>query len=56
MYKSKVPLYYKIVYLIPNVMRVEKHFINMGRNMNAGTHQYRGDVDYIMTHVSIKLS
>ena len=41
MYYKKVPLYYKIVFLIP-IMRVEKHFINMVRNMNPQTHQYRG--------------
>ena len=55
MYNKKVPLYYKTVYLIPDEMRVEKHFINMVRNMNPQTHQYRGEVVYNLTQVSIKV-
>jgi len=56
MYNKKVPLYYRIVYFIPEEMRDEQLFINMGRNMNPQTHQYRGNVDFIMPYVSKKPS
>ena len=55
MYIKKVPLNYKMVtfFSIPKIP-AEEHFINMVRNMNPATHQYRGKVPFTMTVVSIE--
>ena len=54
MYYSKIPLAYRIVYLVPSKMPVEHHFINLIRNMVFQTHQYRGYVPFTLTQVSIE--
>ena len=53
MYITKVPLFYRATsfYILPKVP-AEELFVNMVRNMNTETHQYRGNVPYAMTVVS----
>ena len=53
MYYSKVPLAYRLVYLVPQIP-VELNFINMVRNMVSQTHQYLGNVPFTLTQVSIE--
>ena len=53
MYFKKVPLYFKMefFFVMPKIP-AEEHFVNMVRNMNTATHQYRGGVPFTMTVVS----
>ena len=55
MYIKKVPLYYKMVtfFMIPKIP-AEEHFVNMVRNTNTATHEYRGGVPFSMIFVSIE--
>ncbi len=51
MYNYKVPLFYKTVSFYFRMPKVpaEELFVNMVRNMNTETHQYKANVPYIMT-------
>jgi hypothetical protein len=57
MYHKKVPLFYKSMsfhFSMPKVP-VEELFVNMVRNMNTDTHQFRGNVPFAMTVVSTSI-
>ena len=55
MYHKKVPLYYMLrtCYLSLPKVPAEELFVNMVRNMNTDTHQYRGGAPFVMKIVSI---
>jgi len=55
MYYVKVPLFYRLktCYLGLPKVPAEELFVNMVRNMNSTTHEYRGEVPFVMTVVSI---
>ena len=55
MYNKKVPLFYmkrSCYFSLPKVP-AEELFVNMVRNMNSATHEYRGEMPFVMTVVSI---